>query len=533
MNDVEMETIDDAIEKARDVASIALHRTPYVPDGPNASIIKQKARELRQLDDEAGRQLRKTCDRNDETGALKVFDRIIALRQQIPIHDALIHPCRRLPPEILSKIFVHAVSDPWYSGYVGRRTVCLAQICHSWRCIALATPRLWTTLILTAKTNPPAKYVAALKDELAKTAQAPLHLTLDMNMCGMNPKPSINEIWSDEVWTLLCDQSHRWERVMLAGIPARAYEDLIERTFPALKRLLMFVLRDKGAAVQVPIHAFQSAPKINNFCIDYKSPIHPLVLPSSWTLTVLTIYSDDCALEPTVGAILSCSETLRMLDIAADASCANVLPLTAFPRIEELVLSNDAVALCYSFTSPNLTTLFMESAWTLDDELNAFKALQSLLARSENCPSLRTLGLASSLDPGPSGRELIACLRVLPSLEEIFLSNRDMARELSPSLITLDLLRDMVRQPTVPSSLAFLPNLARLSIRFGNRYNRADPKDLEVDAVLMAILESRMRAMSVDGKDLPLLTHFCAKGGGGKEYCWPPADDGPNSNYSV
>ncbi|KAL1710986.1 hypothetical protein EV121DRAFT_284932 [Schizophyllum commune] len=221
---------------------------------------------------------------------------------------------------------------------------------------------------------------------------------------------------------------------------------------------------------------------------------------------MFTIYSDDCALEPVVGAILS-----------------------SFPRLEKLFLSSNAIALCYSFAVPNLTTLFMDSAWTLDDDLNAFLALQSMLARSGNCPSLRTLGLTGSLDPGPSGRELIACLRVLPSLEEIFLNNRDLA----PSLITLDLLRDMVRQPTVPSSLTFLPNLARLIIGFGNGYNRADPKGPEVDSVLKAILESRRRVMSADGKDLSLLKHFSAKGGGGREYCWPPADDGPSSNSDV
>ena len=48
-----MDPIDRAIEEACNVANVALHRTPFVPDDACARVIKQKAQELRQLEGEA------------------------------------------------------------------------------------------------------------------------------------------------------------------------------------------------------------------------------------------------------------------------------------------------------------------------------------------------------------------------------------------------------------------------------------------------------------------------------------------------
>ena len=59
------------------------------------------------------------------------------VREQISVHDALLSPCRRLCPEILSLVFLFAVPDEWEEAYVGRRNLNFARVCHSWREIAL------------------------------------------------------------------------------------------------------------------------------------------------------------------------------------------------------------------------------------------------------------------------------------------------------------------------------------------------------------------------------------------------------------
>ncbi|KAL1682354.1 hypothetical protein EV122DRAFT_274466 [Schizophyllum commune] len=503
---------DRAIEEARNVANVALHRTPFVPDDACARVIKQKAQELRQLEGEADLMM------------MSIYAKLNALRRQIAIHNALTSPCRRVPPEILSEIFLLAVPQQWKSQYVGQRTLNFARVCHSWRRIALATPRLWTTLRFATNVNPPALLVAALKDDLMKTAQAPLELILEMDKFNNYP-PSVEEPWSDEAWALLCAQSHRWKRASFAGIPMSAYEGLAECALPALDELSMILEdgdnddeADATTRIRVPIHAFQSAPKVTSFSIDYRAPILPFNLPSSWSLTDLSIHcnEDDFTLAPGLGAIFSCSGTVRKLRLGADAPCAIGLPPTSFPHLEELHMGDGAIALLHSFTAPGLRTLWM-GGYSQD---GPFEALQSMLARSGNCRSLRSLTL-EGLIPGPQVLDIIPCLRRLSSLEELEVQNNEDVEEVV-SLITPGLLRALIRDPNVPESMAFLPNLARLAIGFGAKVG--DARNPEFGSLLKSLLASRRQEASLNGKELALLRAL-ETDGGGKDCRWPPRDD--------
>ncbi|KAL1682344.1 hypothetical protein EV122DRAFT_203988 [Schizophyllum commune] len=506
-----MNLSDDPIERASSVANIALHRQPHAPDNHNASIIKQTADELRSLEHDAELQIQALTARVD------------ALRRQIAIHDALLHPWRRLPPEILSEVFRYAAPSNWSAQLVGLRILNFAQVCHAWRCAAFAMPRLWTTLRFLPHFNPPVKHVAALRADLAKTAQAPLEIEMCMDASSRSGWGERDKRWSDDVWGLLCEQAHRWEDALLKSLPMVAYERLLGRSFPLLHTLAMTVNSD-DLAIQLPIQAFENAPRVHNLSITGDSaPIHPFTLPSNWALTKLSLlFTEACTLAPHVGVILACRDTLRECHLTSDAPCANLPPPANFPFLEWLDLGGNATAFCHVFTAHNLQKLHMDTWNSLDDGLNAFVALQSMLARSGDCPSLRILTL-NSLESGPQGRDLIASLRSLSSLEELGLQNRDTSDETEPNLITTDLLRAMVRDANDPSSLAFLPNLTQLSIVFGDDYNNgADPQDPEVRSVLRAIPQSRTQAMSVDGRALALLQRYHNNGGGDLEACCLP-----------
>ncbi|KAL4064451.1 hypothetical protein J3A83DRAFT_4067547, partial [Scleroderma citrinum] len=70
--------------------------------------------------------------------------------------DALLSPIRRMPPEIMSRIFE-------FCGDIGARgphaepskraPLLLGSVCRSWRTLSLAIPRLWTTLYLKLPTT--------------------------------------------------------------------------------------------------------------------------------------------------------------------------------------------------------------------------------------------------------------------------------------------------------------------------------------------------------------------------------------------
>ncbi|KAF8872441.1 hypothetical protein CPB84DRAFT_1691417, partial [Gymnopilus junonius] len=64
-------------------------------------------------------------------------------------HQAILHPVRTLPPEILSRIFLHCLPENlFFENILHRPTrseapLLLVQICRSWRTVALQTPPLW------------------------------------------------------------------------------------------------------------------------------------------------------------------------------------------------------------------------------------------------------------------------------------------------------------------------------------------------------------------------------------------------------
>ncbi|KDQ60406.1 hypothetical protein JAAARDRAFT_174489, partial [Jaapia argillacea MUCL 33604] len=58
------------------------------------------------------------------------------------IIKSLFAPIRRLPPEILSKIFVHCW-EPYIPLHSISTPLVLVQVCCFWRLVALSTPLLW------------------------------------------------------------------------------------------------------------------------------------------------------------------------------------------------------------------------------------------------------------------------------------------------------------------------------------------------------------------------------------------------------
>ena len=86
---------------AQAVANMPLHRSGYVPSQQDIRAIRNAANDLPLLEDMINLEMRKLSD-------LK-----LAIWKQKALHNALAAPWRRLPPEILSMIFVMALPDSW------------------------------------------------------------------------------------------------------------------------------------------------------------------------------------------------------------------------------------------------------------------------------------------------------------------------------------------------------------------------------------------------------------------------------------
>ncbi|KAI5900309.1 uncharacterized protein SCHCODRAFT_02526144 [Schizophyllum commune H4-8] len=501
----------DALCRAQAVANNPLHRSAYVPNDSEAVVIKKAADELRGIDVQIAEQIN------------SLIQQQATVRGQISVHDALLSPCRRLHPEIISLIFLLAVPDDWEEAYVGRRSLNFARVCHPWREIALTTSRLWSKLRFDALTNWQTfrEEPSLLAAELERTAQVSLDIDLQMRYgyATLWPDhPTADELWEiDDAWRILCAQSHRWERATLDCLPVHIYESMGRRLFPALNNLSFRVDERSNTAIQLPLHSFRHAPNVTCLWIDYKSPVPTFEIPRMWSIVDLTIICVDSITvspEPSLDAFMACSATLRSCHFAADEKFnERAIPSrpTLFPALKDIHFNNNAVFLCYLISAPNVEKLHLSGY----SSYNQFEALQSMLDRSRECKHLRIFAL-SQLDP-PAAEPIIECLRRLPLLTDVTLTEDALQENIEFPLITVDLISALDRSSGGTGAKFLLPNLSRLEMDFGGRECSAEQEDSLRDAIYASIL-SRDGPLEVDGVTLQPLQSCTIHG----DECLPP-----------
>ncbi|KAL0068401.1 hypothetical protein AAF712_004479 [Marasmius tenuissimus] len=146
------------------------------------------------------------------------------LQSFVNSHRALISPIRRLPPEVLSEIFVHCLQDkdrnPTRS--VTEAPLLLTFVCRRWREIALSTARLWRGIHIyfpsvTKRHEQRFKEIAERRSEgvkawLSRSGSLPLSISL---VVGLNR----DRIALEEVVKPLLDVffsfSHKWGDIVL------------------------------------------------------------------------------------------------------------------------------------------------------------------------------------------------------------------------------------------------------------------------------------------------------------------------------
>jgi hypothetical protein len=110
------------------------------------------------------------------------------LQSFVDAHRQLLSPIRRLPPEVLQKIFVGCLPEP--PSYPAMHSlvapVLLGRICSGWRAIAYGTAELWSSIhvvIPDLKAGPHEADLAdlrltAMTDWLSRSGSLPLHISV-------------------------------------------------------------------------------------------------------------------------------------------------------------------------------------------------------------------------------------------------------------------------------------------------------------------------------------------------------------------
>ncbi|KAI4521781.1 hypothetical protein K525DRAFT_200365 [Schizophyllum commune Loenen D] len=509
-----MQVVEDALVRARAVANIALHRSAYVPKGQEASIIKEKSQTLLGLRRELDIKLQ------GSQNLLSVYSELLgrqrALDAQIALHDALLAPCRKLPSELLSEIFLLALPDSWDDAAAGLRRLNVAHVCLSWRRIALSTSRIWTTLRFFSGYNDLAKHAAAVTAEMRKAGNVPLDLTVD----GLLPEMWIfrncmvaEDFWGDDAWEILCSAAQQWRQVTLRAVPRPAYDILIHREFPILSSLSLALAPNRSSPVEVPLHAFQHAPTITSLSIQYYTSPVELVMPSSWKITELIITCGECGtggiftppLAPSLGVIQACSQTLRKCIITANEAGPSNAHHTriSLPVLEELRLNGSALTLCRFVNAPKLTSAALRAYHHLIIDILA--TFRVLLDNSRGCASLRSFTILESF-VWPI--RLIAFLELVPQITDLHLSLDDTPQQhiLPAGLIMhMKTLRALSRDSGVDGALTLLPNLLRLHLELRGVGEDTEDKDREYREAVEDIFASRRHPRVAEGTALACL----------------------------
>lgn len=181
---------------------------------------------------------------------------------QLKRHRNALSPAVRLPPELLSQIFLtlrddfHTKAEKASSSH---DWMVVAFVCHHWREVALSTCALWSRINL-----------ARVKSDehgltlLSRAHQVPLRVQLDLTSSSKTGERLLRQ--------LSASMEHMQELNLVGHLtPAKGhqYQPFLTSSAPSLKSLRIENTAFLGhGAVSVPAHLITSAPRLHNISLS-------------------------------------------------------------------------------------------------------------------------------------------------------------------------------------------------------------------------------------------------------------------------
>ncbi|KZT04275.1 uncharacterized protein LAESUDRAFT_301744 [Laetiporus sulphureus 93-53] len=165
--------------------------------------------------DSKGRNVKK----HDELRATVVFDLTtgsvphkFTLPTLIFEDDPLI---RRVPAEILQRVFRFYVHDDTTQQPHLRRVVCVAAVSRTWRCIVHSCAELWTTIVVLTDEKPP---IFLVSDALKRSGDKLLDIRINLRHMGMRSSLTSAQMASycRQLISLLSEHQMRWRTFLIS-----------------------------------------------------------------------------------------------------------------------------------------------------------------------------------------------------------------------------------------------------------------------------------------------------------------------------
>jgi hypothetical protein len=345
---------------------------------------------------------------------------------------ALLSPSRRLPPEILSEIFLeYLISCQEGDTFPARKDVLLTtQISRHWRQVAISTPRLWSALCFDLRVQNASRELEMGPIWLSRSGGAPLTLGLH----------SYNEISkSHPITKMILPHAPRWVTLILNTTPSIIHSLRIAKD--EVRRLRSLIIRSNFASQDPTLpqsfDAFKFALQLRSLTfVGQVSVLKPEFACAQ--LRELRLYSGHYTVNDCLQMLYN-SPNLEICEIRPSPSQDHPPSRTVVTNynLRELNISDcDLASLFTSLALPALRNLSCDccNAWPKDEFL-------SFMHRSSF--TLLKLVLSGIYDYGYCIAE---CLRHTANLVELALLEgcgdaigeeflRDMTHDSSPSVL--------------------------------------------------------------------------------------------------
>jgi hypothetical protein len=344
------------------------------------------------------------------------------LYESITRHQATLSPVRKLPPEILAEIFLHAADGssmvwPREKGEV-EMPLLLGRICSYWRAVSHALPLLWSKIRLdipptleSRSTGSREAACTAARDLVEICLSRSGNTLLSFSITADGPPELILSILQAFI-----KHSSRWRNVSINLARLSSYYQIlmpVKGNVPNLYRLHL------GTSIKDMLFpnadAFQVSPNLRELSISHlTSPFHILRVP--WAqLTHLTSRMSTFR-EGEFSEILRHATSLVELSTESE----RILEVTSsqpvlLRHLEKLAIVNKSSYITksfQSFTAPNLKELYLQAITPFNPEQTIV-----MLTRS-NC-KLTHLTIHSSQEPDSVWEENVGIARLLGSVPSL------------------------------------------------------------------------------------------------------------------
>ncbi|KAJ3863310.1 hypothetical protein EV359DRAFT_82481 [Lentinula novae-zelandiae] len=177
---------------------------------------------------------------------------LVKLRAEAHVYESLLSGMRRLPPELLTEIFVHYTAPIWqrdyrlsiYSCYPRANAphqsspMVLSHVCRKWRLVALSTPLLWTAISIPHRTPLGCiSYASLVQRCLTNSRVSPLYITLSVlssaQMQYRSPAAKgLRNAGALETLDKFMPEIYRWRYLHFDILTSQTM--LLERNFPPI-----------------------------------------------------------------------------------------------------------------------------------------------------------------------------------------------------------------------------------------------------------------------------------------------------------